>query len=501
MNMNWLEFLQTKEEDLLFMKSELSHIKSLIDWVVLEENAEREIGDLKKRTDLLINHCETLGSTTVDQLFSNDMEKFSIENRSQSYMIREAEIDSLMREISFLSLAIEQRLKGLEISQSTYFFPTQSLSSEFPGLHRAAGCVLSDFFDLINGENWSIKPTEPLPLVIFGEGGYRVHTKIRVAFIPISDKDRLRFWVGLGHEAFHEKVGTLIENASIALEKKTSPNEKLQRILQCEPESQYEFIKNTVDDMMNDISGIYSASKPYSETIDRIASERFRLQVEEIFCDVGATILSGPAHFLSSSSQWAPGYKSAYSGFTRHVADFSHPPGYVRLKYILQVLKELDYPLEDIELWGHRVEELRCEDEILAIKSGDEYQINQAENVRIVYEKYSRLICEYYLDKIARILTFIIAEPSFYTGKKWKLLKDDYGKYSEDGSIQTKSNSIDLMNIAWLKRLDVYEKVGKNGGVIAFSEWHKRERKLYENAICFLSNRFSEKINKIEGTE
>jgi len=52
-----------------------------------------------------------------------------------------------------------------------------------------------------------------------------------------------------------------------------------------------------------------------------------------------------------------------------------------------------------------------------------------------------------------------------------------------DGSIPATANSIDLMNIAWLKRAEVYEKVGANGGLTAFSEWHKREHKLYENVI------------------
>jgi hypothetical protein len=67
-----------------------------------------------------------------------------------------------------------------------------------------------------------------------------------------------------------------------------------------------------------------------------------------------------------------------------------------------------------------------------------------------------------------------------------------------DGSIPATANSIDLMNIAWLKRAEVYEKVGANGGLTAFSEWHKREHKLYENVICFLSKRYADKISQIE---
>jgi hypothetical protein len=389
-------------------------------------------------TELLLKHWKQLDSIPISQLYSGSDADSNIDTRENSYYLREREIDSIMSELSFLSLAVEQRLKGLEIAQSSYFFPTQNLSSEFPGLHRAAGCVLSDFFDLIYGENWSIKTSEPLPLVVFSEGGYCVHTGIRVAVIPISDKDRIRFWVGLGHEAFHEKVEKIFDNpALVASKKKETANKKLDRLLNDVPESEWKFIKDTLEDMINDISGIYmQSSRPISETIDKIGTRLFLSQVEEIFCDIGSTILSGPADFLASSSQWVLRYRSSQYGIFKHLDEFNHPPEYVRLKYMLEVLKGLDYPQEDIKTWAYRLEEIRCEEELLSLKSDTFDQKRIAERISTIYDNYTRIICGYYLDKIATILNWTIIQRDFYTGIDGELLKINIGSLWRMGVFQ-----------------------------------------------------------------
>ena len=500
--MNWLEYLETKKEDLNFIRTELSNIKMLLAWLIVEENATREIKDLEKRTDILTKLCNDLEAKPINRLYRGSENQPNIETGVEFYSDREKEIATLMKGLSFLSLAVEQRFKGSEIAQFTYFQPTQSLSSEFPGLHRAAGCVLTDFFDLINGEEWSNQPTEPLPLVVFRDGGYAVDPEIRVAVIPIEDRDRIRFWVSLGHEAFHEKVGNLLYNVRLAQVDNKRALNALEKLAKKITPEDVKFINDTINSLTQDIAENYGYVDKYPVVnIDERIERFFRSQVEEMLCDVGATILAGPADFLASSSQWELSYQNSLYGFYKSMNGLSHPPDYVRLRYMLDVLEGLEYPKADIVSWLQRVEKVRADEALLA-KSEPTYDPEGL--IPMAHEKnenYIQLVHTKYLDKIGGILDYLIVEKNIYDGERWTNLKEKYHAFMRDGSIFKKANSIDLMNMAWLKRQEVYDEIGSKGGPLAFGEWHKRERKLYEDAICFLSNRYSDRICRMGGNK
>lgn len=485
-NINWFEWLEKNKESLQSIKNELDHYITLMKWLISEEKASREINDLEIRAEILFERCIKIISKDFNPFYV-DTEKIlkrkDPQEKAEFYQSLEDKIASLNRAVAFLSHAIENRLKGSEIFQSSYFFPTQSSSYGFPDLHRASSCVLLEFFNLIYGHDWLNQADEPPPLVIFDYGGYRVYSDIRVAIVPISDRYRMRFWVGLGHEAFHEKITTLFNNLELAILEDKPAIKKLNTIFRGSKIDYEEILKLKIK--LTEKIGVISSynqrhdSEIIAFQIDKLISN----QIQEIFCDIGSILLSGPADFLASCCLWAPRYKNPIYGFNIYFAEYAHPPEYVRLRIMLNVLKENRFPKNDIDLWSSRIEEI----------TGYDTKDNPSAVDR--YKGYIKIISEN-LDSIVSILHELIIETDYFDASDWEKANCDYSDLMTHGEIDNPINAIDVLNMAWLKRQEVFEKIGRKGNISLFGEWHKRERKLYEHALCYLTERYIQQICK-----
>jgi hypothetical protein len=476
-NFHWFEYLEKKDEELRAIENELRNKQMLLEWLEFEEKGVAEAKDLKKRLAILLNSCADFRSKHVNRIDKQAKNPIVPED----YLTLDRWLDYFNRGTATLSLAINQRLEGISLFDFTSHFPYENPSTGFQKTHNASNYLLSSYFELVYGKKWLSDSAEPAPLVVFSQDIYRVFPDLRVAVIPIADKYRYRFWIGIGHETFHEKMGSLFQLLPKLTDNPSQSLSELKKISKKSSLEELQSIRAMINNLNTDISKLYN----YAEDSPGALAYFRESTIIEFFCDFASLLLSGPAVFFMLASSWADTYKHLPHGSKIHCEDLRHPPQYVRLKCMTEVLKssKLNYEKDIVNCWVSRMDEL---------KGFDSYDKDVAE----LYDEYSKKITEKYLTNILDVIDSLIFENKYYTAERWNKAKEIYHYLSTEGSIPEGVGAIDLLNIAWIKREESFDMLKKCNSIQVFKEWHLNERKLFEEVMCYLSDCYSKtKVN------
>lgn len=489
-----IEFIEDAQRRVFSAKAEIEQIKSIS----------------SKLNDPKIN--DRINSISAGLMFFNKiLEKITPMKNSNEFQEHFNDIFKLQLAIEMLRTIINQKLEGTAIFQRINDIPFTGILGTTQYIEKAADVFVEDLMTIIFGrqeiadtnEVQSILaeelilplhvPTRHPPLTIFGLR-YQSNSNLMVTFLDGVDRFRARHWVATAHEIFHFKLD-LFFNALALYENENKRKKGLILLSKMIPEIslKYEVSKSNLNDHTNLITkkmetyrnahlNLYSKIsglmrlKQFDEIHLDYTDRHVGSQINEIVCDIAATLIVGPSHLLHLTSNtiaehFNPDHKKSISlkinkkhpstSARYHIISrvLTHNLGYGSDVNISKLLKKLENPV-------YRGEDLF-----------EEY-----------LQKYLEAVDPELDNLIESIKILLNPEREIYGVDRWKKMVLKYQnilKYGTVSGIEPR----DMLNILWIKRCDSYDRIlniGKSSNTLL--QWRRKEHKLFDIAIKYLSS-------------
>ena len=437
-NWFWAEYVQCYNDHIESLKGGLDGIRNSL---------AGHSAEITGRADYFLEKCRELGDYVEaveagkhnEQLLSTLREKF-VEAREG---------------VAYLALAASQKFPewhdtmvlGKDVGRQEY--------------HDALNKFFRASFEAIYGSSKdSLEPS----VLTWCE--YKSLWHLRLITIPCTDLELCHHFTPIPHEIFHWKMNDVVDCREKIGNREPNTIDvqvKLQKLIRSYNEEKGarfdQMVTNVVTQIMASTDEIYK--KIALDQFQRgliVPMDWFGLQVIEICCDCASVLLSGPADLFSSVMEWADYFRYSQLGLTMHISSLTHPPEYVRLRYMLQMLKRMGIPEKEMDSWQNRLSELLIPSE------------NNNTDPLELYRKYEEAVL-IYLDDIMEIVSWLIQQEHLFSGEDWRQAKDVYALLAQGHPLSKGISPFVLLNVAWLKRIDLYRQTcEKTGDLNAFKE-------------------------------
>lgn len=392
------------------------------------------------------------------------------------------DLDKLSVEHVLFQNLVEQRLKGIEFENPSYFPSSASTISGLQKIYFAVDALLYELFREILGKEWMSK-TGFFPSSYFGGDNYFISTIDYICRIPIYDAYRSRYWPILAHEVAHAKLHQLSgEYRELLIE--LYPDEEgdigdlidydlilkypLPSTSEFENFKQIKLRKEIFQEVINKMFkiGVGTAVVPGASV--RIQTKHFLYsQVTELMADLIGVYVAGPSILLAYSTGMMPSFYE-YPNNVNVMRTHTHPPTDSRI-YIMQRLmekingiKDFNYIEENVE---EKIEENSVDDEVTEF---------------ITY--YNGLIPSFSKGVGAKINEFfkLVSPNSKFSKQDWEKLND---YQTQNVGYMDELTPIELINLGWKKREKSFPDVSHDSDIKLFINRRYSEPKLFKIII------------------
>jgi hypothetical protein len=494
-NFYWFEYLEKISEEVYIIENEIKQKQTMLQWLESEESCTAETIDLLFRAKSLLESCTRFRKNILLDLDQKIHETIP----PQKYFEIRGELYNINMGLTFLTVAIDNRFEGSMLPEFSFYMPFETLSG-FEKICNAANFVFRELFGLVFGEERLRSTKEPHPLVIFYQDDYYVNSNLRVANIPVVDKYRYRFWVGLAHETMHSAIPDFrdIEKAAEGDAEALTKVQKTSKRLGIDECKLFLSLIENMKNVLLAVNGFYDltiegkkarlkvkhAVEDKEHHSRKLVEYFIENQIQEILCDFASILLAGPAVVFNIATSCVDSYKNIPWGVDKFSSDIAHLSDYARIKCMFALLRHqtLGYPKDITFKWETRIEKLVGFDAIdTSYLTSLIFQVGHVTN---------------FFDRIIEVLKLLIFHEDFYTWNRWMEAKRIFDQLNINGKLSATASGVDLLNIAWMKRDEAFERMVECEDIQLFKEWHFRERKLFEEAICFLSDKYRELLER-----
>lgn len=439
-----LESVEELRSNLSLMKTDFYYMKSCI------ENENRKYYE-KKQLPPIPNpkHINGQIESEIEKISNNmkDLEsQYSTNNTSETLRLL-LQVNMLLNELnsnlSFLQSLVNQRF----VSSSTpiefiHYFHSDTMSmATIRDVQIAADCVLGDFVKKIMGHDW-MTLNKYTPLTFFAED-YQIGNLNYIAQIPLSDRYRCRFWAILCHEVAHIKISELLKNRDPL------------------------FI-TLFTDIQNELL-------KWPLNFQKSSAQK---QIIELFCDLIAAYVCGPAFLNASAERLRPdiplrinAQNNLIFGSEGELIEsirtcFSHPPNDVRIYTMLKLI---------VDVLGLNDGWICTLDDFVNFKNDE---LLGKGRLFIFLDTYKKVI-DLFFDEISSFMNTAF-ESNSYSRTKWDAAKLRYEKNEFRGN-----EPIDLLNLVWFDRNLSFQK-GTFVELDDFFKSRENETKLFPIVVNYL---------------
>jgi len=288
------------------------------------------------------------------------------------------------------------------------------------------------------GKKWS-RSVKYTPISLFDSNGYQINPKSHIISIPFHDAYRSRFWSALSHEIAHIFLHVNAEG-----------------LLKIVIEKYVESLKDIV-----------------------IYESRARYQIIELACDI-ISVLTCPGAYFSGASMFP--FQAQLKSNSKIMRDWCtsyHPPVDIRLKTMETILENSGIKKKS--------------DKIIRIMDEINYSI-KVKNLTLgtrewnFLKNYSDLMKEFTSDFSKKLILYPIEK---YTPTKFEKVQK-----ALETSNYSNLDPIDIIQLLWLKRLNVFYREGEKVSIKKFLHNRKYEINMFENAVECMHNYYLKNIHE-----
>ncbi len=304
--------------------------------------------------------------------------------------------------------------------------------------YNAVDALSSNLVQVILGKGWA-KKVEYTPISLFDSNGYSINPESHIISIPFHDAYRSRFWAALSHEIAHIFLRLNAEG----------------------------LLKIVIEEYVESLSDIV------------FYKNRARFQIIELACDIISVLTCPGAYFSGASMFPLQAQLETKSKILRNWRLSYHPPVDIRLETMDTILdnagiKEQSDPfsrfINDVN-YSIKVKNLTLDEEKFRFLGN-----------------YSAIMANFTSDFSKRLNLFTIER---YTPNKFKKVQK-----ALEQSNYTNLDPIDIIQLLWLKRLEVFYSEGEELKLTKFLQNRIYEPNMFENAVECMHNYYLKNIQE-----